>query len=380
MEEPANGALQDVRVVDFSRVLAGPLCTMILGDLGADVVKVEQPGSGDETRGWGPPHHGGDAVYFLSLNRNKRSVVLDLGTESGRRAARGLAARSDVLVENFRPGLMERFGLDYESLRRENRRLIYCSITSFRSGPETRPGYDILMQALSGLMSMTGPPGGEPVKVGVALLDVIAGLHAALGILAALHARGADGQGQRVEVSLFEASVAALVNQAANYLLGGVVPRAMGTEHPNIVPYQVFLAADRSFVLAAANDRFFQRTCELIGRPELARDPRFRTNEDRVRNRKALIGLLHDVFRTRPASTWLALLEGKVPCGPVRTLDEVFDSPEGRAMVELITDAARGTFPLVANPIRLSATPVQTRLPPPRLGEHTREVLSAGSS
>ncbi|HXF72064.1 MAG TPA: CoA transferase [Actinomycetota bacterium] len=370
--------LGGIRVLDLSRVLAGPLCTMILGDLGADVVKVERPGVGDDTRGWGPPFVGADAAYFLALNRNKRSVALDLDTEEGLAAARRLARRADVLVENFRPGLVRRWGLDHDTLARDNPGLVSCSLTAFGEEGELagRPGYDIVVQAVSGLMSVTGERGGRPVKVGVALLDVIAGLYAAVGILAALRERERTGRGRRVAVSLFDASVAALVNQAANVLLGGLVPGPMGTEHPNIVPYQAFEAADRPFILAAGNDRLFERTCEAIGRPELARDPRFSTNEARVRNRELLVPILAEVFRTRPAADWLeALAARSVPAAPVRRIDEVFASPEGRAMVELVPDPARGTLRLVANPIALDGRRPPIRRPPPLLGEHTEEVL-----
>jgi crotonobetainyl-CoA:carnitine CoA-transferase CaiB-like acyl-CoA transferase len=369
--------LEGVRILDFSRVLAGPLCTMILGDLGADVIKVEQPGEGDETRGWGPPFVGDDAAYFLAVNRNKRSVALDLATPEGARAARALVGTADVVLENFRPGLMQRFGLDYGTLRKQNPGLIYCAISAYAGEPGTsRPGYDIVMQAVSGLMSITGPRGGGPVKVGVAVLDVVAGLYAAVGILAALEARQRTGRGDRLEISLFEASVAALVNQAANHLVSGVVPGPMGTEHPNIVPYQVFPAADRPFVLAAGNDRLFERTCQAIGRPELGTDERFATNGDRVRNRDVLIPLLAALFADRPADEWLRLLEGAgVPCAPVRRLDEVFASPEGRAAVEEVDDASRGVLRLVASPIRLEGTGQAKSRPPPRLGEHTEEVL-----
>ncbi len=370
-------ALQGTRVLDFSRVLAGPLCTMLLGDLGAEVVKVEQPGAGDDTRHWGPPFVAGDAAYFLSLNRNKRSVALDLATLEGRSAALALAREADVVVENFRPGLMHAFGLDYETLAATNPGLVYCSITSFGDDPAgTRPGYDIVVQALSGLLSITGPRGGDPAKVGVALLDVVTGLYATIGIQAALGARATTGRGQQVSVSLFDASVAALVNQAANFLLGGVVPGPMGTEHPNIVPYQAFHAADRPFILAAGNDRFFIRTCEVLGRPELAADPDFATNAARVEHRGGLIPILEEAFRARPAAEWLAALDAAaVPCAPIRTMDEVFASPEGRATVQEVADPLRGVLRLVANPLRMSATPPGIRLPPPRLGEHTDEVL-----
>jgi crotonobetainyl-CoA:carnitine CoA-transferase CaiB-like acyl-CoA transferase len=373
-----TGALAGLRVLDFTRVLAGPFCTMTLGDLGADVVKVEQPEKGDDTRHWGPPFVGDDAAYFLSLNRNKRSVTLDLRTSVGKDAARSLAVGSDVLVENFRPGLMATFGLDHDSLRAANPGLVYCSITAFRPGAEaSKPGYDIIMQAVSGLMSITGPKGGPPIKVGVALLDVISGLYAVIGILAALEARGRTGQGQLVTVPLFDTAVAALVNQAANHLLGGVVPGPMGNEHPNIVPYQDFPAADRPFIVAVGNDRLFQRLCEVVGRPELSSDPRFASNEDRVRNREDLVARLTAVFRTRPVEQWIRLLEERgIPCAPIRRMDEVFASPEGRAAVVEVADPVRGPLRLVASPILFSATPGSARLSPPRLAEHTEEILA----
>jgi crotonobetainyl-CoA:carnitine CoA-transferase CaiB-like acyl-CoA transferase len=374
---PTGLPLAGIRVADFSRVLAGPLATMLLGDLGADVVKVERPLTGDDTRGWGPPFVGGDAAYFLSLNRNKRSVTLDLGTEDGRSAARRLALASDVVVENFRPGLMERFGLDHASLSAEHPGLVYCSLTAFGEGDETaRPGYDIIVQALSGLMSFTGHP-GEPTKVGVALLDVVCGLYACNAIQAALLGRNSTGRGSRVSVSLFDASVAALVNQAANYLLGGLVPQPLGNAHPNIVPYQLFEAADRPFILAAGNDRLFERTCGVIGRPELASDERFVTNADRVRNRDQLIPIVSQELARRPAAEWLTALEAaSVPCAPVRTLDEVFASPEGSASIQTIDDRERGSLRLVADPIRVDGRVPPARMPPPRLGEHTEDVRS----
>ncbi|HEX5950201.1 MAG TPA: CoA transferase [Actinomycetota bacterium] len=370
--------LEGVRVADFSRVLAGPLATMLLADLGADVIKVERPGTGDDTRGWGPPFVGPDAAYFLSLNRNKRSVALDLATPQGAAAARRLALSADVVVENFRPGLMARFGLDHDSLAAERPDLVTCSLVAFGEEGEaaSRPGYDIIVQALSGLMSFTGQPGGEPTKVGVALLDVICGLYAANGILAALLERQATGRGRRIVVSLYETSLAATVNQAANYLLGGVVPGPLGNQHPNIVPYQLFEAADRPFILAAGNDRMFERTCQVLDRPELASDERFATNEARVRHREALIPLLSEAFRRRPASEWLAALEAAgVPSSPVLRMDEVFATSEGRRMVQEVDDPERGPLRLVADPIRLDGELPPIRRPPPRLGEHTEEVL-----
>jgi glutaryl-CoA transferase len=377
-DAPNSLPLAGIRVADFSRVLAGPLATMLLADLGADVVKIERPETGDDTRGWGPPFvEGGDAAYFLSLNRNKRSVALDLATDEGRSAARRLALSSDVVVENFRPGLMQTFGLDHETLSAERPDLVYCSLTAFGDRAGGRPGYDIIVQALSGLMSFTGHPGEEPTKVGVALLDVICGLYAANAIQAALLRRSSTGRGGRVTVSLFDASVAALVNQAANYLLGGVVPGPLGNAHPNIVPYQLFDASDRPFILAAGNDRLFERTCEVIGRPELAADERFVTNADRVRHREALIPILAEAFATRTADEWVEALEAaSVPTAPVRTVDEVFASPEGAAALQEVDDPVRGLLRLVAEPIHVDGRVPPVRLPPPRLGEHTDQVLS----
>ena len=370
--------LEGVRVADFSRVLAGPLATMLLADLGADVIKVERPDTGDDTRAWGPPFIGEDAAYFLSLNRNKRSVALDLQTSEGAAAARRIALSADVVIENFRPGLMARFGLDHYSLAAERPDLVTCSLIAFGEQGESasRPGYDIIVQALSGLMSFTGQPGGEPTKVGVALLDVVCGLYAANGILAALLERRATGRGRRIVVSLYETSLAAMVNQAANFLLGGLVPGPLGNQHPNIVPYQLFEAADRPFILAAGNDRMFERTCEVLGRPELAADERFATNEARVRRRDELIPVLAEAFRARAASEWLSALEAAgVPCSPVLRMDEVFTSPEGARMVQEVDDPERGTLRLVADPIRLDGALPPVRRPPPRLGEHTDEVL-----
>jgi crotonobetainyl-CoA:carnitine CoA-transferase CaiB-like acyl-CoA transferase len=372
--------LAGLRVVDLSRVLAGPLCTMILGDLGADVVKVERPDGGDDTRGWGPPFVGADAAYFLSLNRNKRSVTIDLRTPDGVAAVRRLAADADILIENFRPGLMSDLGLDPGSLRAANPRLVTCSLTAFAdtvADGAARPGYDIIVQALSGLMSVTGEPDRPPVKVGVALLDVIAGLYAAIGILAAVHERATTGLGRHVDVALYDAAVAAMVNQAANTLIGGLVPGPMGTAHPNIVPYQAFEAADRPFILAAGNDRLFRRTCEVAGHPEWADDVRFATNDARVRNRATLVPMLRDTFSARPASDWLEALErAAVPCAPVRTMHDVFTSPEGLALVQEVDDPERGTvLRLVKSPIRFDGAATPIRRPPPTLGAHSEEVL-----
>ena len=376
----APAPLDGVRVIDLSRVLAGPLATQTLGDLGADVVKIERPGEGDDTRHWGPPFAGDDAAYFLALNRNKRSVAIDLKTAGGVDAVRRLAAGADVLIENFRPGLMRELGLDLGELRRANPHLVTCSLTAFgdeASEGASRPGYDIIVQALCGLMSVTGEPGGEPVKAGVALLDVITGLYATIGIVAALAERSSTGIGRHVSVSLFDASVAAMVNQAANTLIGGIVPAALGTAHPNIVPYQAFQASDRSFIIAGGNDRLFRRVCEIVGHREWADDERFATNEARVEHRDVLIALLSAELSTRTAAEWIEELEAaSVPCSPIRTMAEVFTSAEGAALVEEVADPGRGeTLRLVANPLRFDGERLATRLVPPALGEHDREVL-----
>jgi crotonobetainyl-CoA:carnitine CoA-transferase CaiB-like acyl-CoA transferase len=372
--------LAGCRILDLSRVLAGPLATQTLGDLGADVIKVERPGEGDDTRQWGPPFVAGDAAYYLSLNRNKRSIEIDLKTVEGVRSIRRLAANSDVLIENFRPGLMTDLGLGLDDLRAETPSLITCSLTAFGDevpGGAGRPGYDIIVQALSGLMSVTGEPDGEPVKAGVALLDVIAGLQAAIGILAALQERTRTGRGRHVSVALFDAAASAMVNQAANHLLGGLVAGRMGTAHPNICPYQAFHGSDRPFILAAGNDRLFRRTCEVVGHPDWADDPRFTTNGVRVANRGELVSRLSGVFRTRTAGEWIEALEAAaVPCAPIRTFDEVFASTEGAALVEDVDDPARDVvLRLVRNPIRLDGSALATRLPPPVLGADTDEVL-----
>ena len=299
---PSPAPLAGVKVVDLSRILAGPLCTMVLADLGADVIKVERPGEGDDTRHWGPPFAGDDAAYFLSLNRNKRSVTADLGSPEGVALVRDLLSTADVLIENFRPGLMARFGLALDDLREAHPRLVTCSLTAFGADAARRrhdPATTSSCRRMSGLMSVTGERDGEPTKAGVALLDVISGLYAAVGVLAALRERDVTGHGRHVSVSLFDASVAAMVNQAANYLIGGVVPQRMGTEHPNIVPYQSFHAKDRPFILAAGNDRLFARTCDVVGHPEWADDPRFATNESRVVHRDELIPMLEEAFAQR---------------------------------------------------------------------------------
>jgi crotonobetainyl-CoA:carnitine CoA-transferase CaiB-like acyl-CoA transferase len=369
----ADSALGRLRILDFSRVLAGPLATMTLADLGAEVTKVERPGTGDDTRSWGPPHDAtGEATYFQSVNRNKRSVVLDLRDEDDLAEARRLALESDVVVENFRPGVMAKLGLDYESLAPENPGLVYCSITGFGgSGPGAElPGYDLLVQALGGLMSITGEPEGEPLKVGVALVDVIAGLYAAVGVLAALEHRRESGEGQLIEVDLLSALLAGLVNQSSAYTVAGVVPGRMGNRHPSIAPYELLRCGEGDLVLAVGNDRQFADLCEVLGVPGLATEERFATNPARVENRAALRSLLEAPLATRPATEWVELLEAhRVPAGVVNDIAAAFDFAEQLGLdptIEIPREDG-SSVRLPRNPIVLSKTPASYRLPPPRL-------------
>jgi crotonobetainyl-CoA:carnitine CoA-transferase CaiB-like acyl-CoA transferase len=366
-----SAALPRIRVLDFSRVLAGPFATMMLGDLGAQVTKVERPGTGDDTRAWGPPYdEAGNATYFESVNRNKQSLVLDLSEPAGLDRARQLAYESDVLVENFRPGLMDSVGLGYERLRVANPRLIYCSITGFGAEAAQLPGYDLLVQALGGLMSITGPADGHPHKVGVALVDVLAGLFATIGILTAILHRGATGEGQRVEVDLLSSLLAAMVNQSAAYTAGGVVPERMGNQHPSIAPYEPLACADGDLVVAVGNDRQFASLCSVLSAPELADDPRFASNSSRVANRPALITELERRLATRPAAEWAAeLTEARVPAGVVNDIAGAFRLAEGLGLDPIVALAREdGTeVGLPRNPIRLSATPPSYRLAPPDL-------------
>ncbi len=370
-----SGALGPVKILDFSRVLAGPFATMMLADFGAEVTKVERPGGGDETRAWGPPYdERGEATYFQSVNRNKASVVLDLSSEEGLAELRLRAREADVLVENFRPGLMADKGLDYETLRAENPRLVYCSITGFGSGEggAALPGYDLLIQALGGLMGITGAPDGEPMKVGVAVVDVLAGLFATVGILVALRAREETGEGQLVEVDLYSALLAAMVNQGSAYTIAGVVPERLGNRHPSISPYEVYATAEGELVLAVGNDRQFAALCEELGAPELATDERFATNPDRVANREALGAELERLLAARPAADWAAaLLARRVPAGQVNDLGAAFEFAE-RIGLDPTVEIPRedgSTVNLTRNPIKLSATPATYRSAPPTLPE-----------
>ena len=358
-------------MLDLSRVLAGPYCTMLLSDLGADVVKVERPGEGDETRAWGPPSAEGEAAYFLAVNRGKRSVALDLARPEGQEVVQRLARAADVVVENFRPGTAERLGAGYEQLARENPGLVYCSITGFGSerGSLGRPGYDFVVQAESGLMAITGEPDGEPLKVGVAVVDVLAGYAAATAILAALLARGQTGRGERIEISLLDTALSALVNVAESALLTGAEPERFGNAHPNIVPYQTFATADGAVAVAAANDGLYQRLCGAIDRPDLAADERFGTNPGRVEHRDELVAELAKAFAARPAEEWLERLDGAgVPAGKVRGVREALEEAE----IVTVEHPTIGALPLVASPLGPRSDP----LPPPLLGEHTREVLA----
>jgi crotonobetainyl-CoA:carnitine CoA-transferase CaiB-like acyl-CoA transferase len=368
-------ALGPLKILDFSRVLAGPFATMMLADFGAEVTKVERPGVGDETRTWGPPYdERGEATYFQSVNRNKDSVAIDMGSDEGLAELRRRAREADVLVENFRPGLMASKGLDYDSLRPENPGLIYCSITGFGGSGEGAelPGYDLLVQGLAGLMSITGDPDGEPMKVGVALVDVLSGLFATVGILTALRHRDRTGEGQRVEVDLFSALLAAMVNQGSAYTIAGVVPQRLGNQHPSISPYEVYATGEGELVLAVGNDRQFAALCEVIGAPELASDPRFATNPRRVENRKSLGAELERYLAARSAADWSAeLLARRVPAGQVNDLGAAFEfaTSIGLAPTVEIPREDGSTVSLTRNPIRLSASPATYRTAPPLLPE-----------
>ncbi len=385
------GALSHIRVLDLSRILAGPWAGQMLADLGADVIKVERPGAGDDTRGWGPPwlrdEAGEDthvAAYYLCANRNKRSVTIDITRPEGQELVRKLAAESDVVLENFKLGGLKQYGLDYASLQAVNPRLVYCSITGFgQDGPYApRAGYDFLIQGLGGLMSITGRPdeeeGGGPMKVGVALTDILTGLYATNAVLAALAWRERSGEGQFIDLALLDVQVACLANQAMNYLTTGSNPSRLGNAHPNIVPYQDFPTADGYMILAIGNDSQFARFCREAGRAELAADTRFATNRARVGNRAELIPLLKRLTIERSTAEWIAALEAiSVPCGPINTLADVFADPQvvARGLKVEMPHPLAGSVPLVANPIRLSSTPVEYRSPPPLLGEHTDAVL-----
>ena len=382
MSDRLPGPLDGVRVLDLTRVLAGPYCTMFLGDLGAEVVKVERPQAGDDTRGWGPPFLGGESAYFLCVNRNKKSLVLDLKSDRGIELLRRLAGAADVLVENFRPGAMERLGLGEKELRALNPRLIYASLSGFGAdGPMSDwPGYDLIVQAWGGLMSITGMPDGQPTKVGVAIVDIVAGLMLGKAIVAALFAREKFGVGQKIDTSLLEAEVACLINVGSNYLIEGSVPGRWGNAHPSIVPYQSFQSVDGYLVIGVASEGIWRRFCQAIGKAEFADDPRFAKNSDRVENRVELIGILSEVFLSRDTDAWLGLLnDAEVPCAPVQTVDQVFSAQQvlHREMLVEVEHPTAGAVRMAGMPVKFSTTPASIRLPPPLLGQHSEEVLEA---
>ena len=391
MTQQRQAPLAGIRVLDLSRVLAGPWCTQNLADLGADVIKVERPGVGDDTRGWGPPflkdEQGKDtteAAYYLSTNRNKRSIEVDLASEDGAKLVRELAAHCDILVENFKVGGLKQYGLDYESMKKDFPSLIYCSITGFgQDGPfAPRPGYDFMIQGMGGLMSITGErddlPGGGPQKAGVAVTDIITGMYATVAILAALQERNRSGLGQHLDIALLDSHISMLANQNLNYMTSGVAPTRAGNAHQNVVPYQVFKAADGYLILAVGNDSQFRSFANAIGQPALGTDPRFATNRMRVTNRAELIPMLEKIILAGKRDEWIDRMEvAGVPCGPIQSIDQVFAHPQvkHRKIWQTVPHPVAGSSPTTASPMRFSATPVQYRRHAPLLGEHTQEIL-----
>lgn len=373
-------ALKGVKVIDLSRVLAGPYCTMILGDLGADVMKVEAPGGSDDTRSWGPPDLEGQSAYYLCANRNKRAMTLNLKTEEGREILRHLIKEADILIHNFKTGTMEAWGLSCEDLHQINPRLIYCSITGFgETGPyKALPGYDAIIQAMGGMMSITGSKEGEPMKVGVAIADLAAGLYAAIGILAALHEREHSGTGQKIDIALLDAEISLLANVASNYLVSGEIPKRYGNQHPNIVPYQTFKVKDGDIMIAVGNDRQFKKLCELMNAPELSVDPKFHTNSERLTHRDELICILQDIFKPFTVTTLHNMLtEAGLPSGSILDMHQLFSDPQviAREMKLEIQHPTAGRIPLVGSPLKLTRTPVTMERHPPLIGEHTDEIL-----
>jgi formyl-CoA transferase len=381
IQENSNHPLAGIRIVDLSRVLAGPYCTMMLGDLGAEVIKVERPGVGDDTRRWGPPWAGDESAYYLCVNRNKKSITVNLKCEQGREIVRELVRRSDVLVENFRFATMDKLGLGYEALRKLNPGLIYCSITGYgQTGPyRERPGYDFVIQAEGGGMSITGPAEGPPMKVGVAIVDITAGLFATISIMAALYERENSGQGQQLDIALLDSQVAWLANVGSNYLVSGKRPERHGNAHPNIVPYEPFATSDGWVAVGVGNDRQWQRLCALAGWDDLAGDERFATNPQRVKHRDVLVPVLRERFRARTSEEWRsALLSVGIPCGPINTIDQVFSDAQvlARDMLVEFPHPTAGKVKMAGSPLKLSRTPVCIDAPPPLLGQHTEEVLN----
>ena len=377
----SEGALSDIRVVDLSRILAGPYCTMLLADYGAEVIKIEQPGQGDGTRQWGPPWLEGESAYFLSVNRNKKSLTLNLKSDEGQAILKKLCQNADVLIENFKPGTMERMGLDYDTLRQDNPGLIYCSISGYgQTGPyRDRPGYDFMIQAQGGIMSVTGPADGEPHKVGVAIVDITAGLFASNAILAALHYRERSGQGQFIDVALLDTQVAWLANVAHNYFASGSQPKRYGNGHPNIVPYQSFKAADGYVALAVGSDGQYRAFCEAVGRPDLWEDERFQRNAGRVEQREILVPLLQELFAGRTAGAWIdLLLAAGIPVGPINDIPTILADPQvaARQMVQEVEHDTAGTIQMLGPVAKLSRTPAEIRQAPPVLGSDSDSVLA----
>jgi formyl-CoA transferase len=380
--------LDNIRILDITRALAGPYCTMMLGDLGADVIKVERPGSGDETRGWGPPFVGkpygsypGESAYFIAANRNKRSLTVNIQTADGQEIVRRLAGISDVLVENYRTGDLDKMGLGYPDLHSLYPKLIYCSISGYgRTGPfAERPGYDAILQAEGGMMSITGPVDGPPSRAGIPIIDITSGMFAATAILAALRARDFTSEGQLVDISLFDSHIALLTNVASNYLVGGEPPRRFGNAHPNLVPYDAFSARDGWFIVGVANDKQWGQLCNVLARPDLKTDSRFAANRDRVGNREVLVAELNSIFSQRDVDDWLAdLIQAGLPCGPINPIPEVFAHPQAQAREMTLESehASAGTIRLTGFPYKFSGTPAEIHRPPPLLGEHTDEVLT----
>lgn len=374
------GALNNIKILDLSRVLAGPYCTMILGDLGAEVIKVEAPGGSDETRKWGPPFQNGVSAYYLSANRNKKSITVDLKTPEGIEAIKELVKESDVILNNFKTGTMERFGLDYETLAALNPGIVYASITGFgQTGPEKDlPGYDFIIQAMSGLMSITGNEESGPQKVGVAITDVLTGLYACIGIQAALLERTVSGKGQKIDIALYDSAVSALVNIASNYLMAGKIPSRLGNTHANIVPYQTFKTADGELAVAVGNDHQFRAFCTVLNKPGLADDERFRSNPDRVQNRERIIPLLQEVLLAKPTAYWREeCRKHNIPCGPIQNLEQVVKDPQllARDMIMEMVHPTAGPIKMIGSPLKLSRTPVELRLHPPDPGEYDEEIL-----
>lgn len=375
-----TGALEEIKVLDLSRVLAGPYCTMILGDLGAEVIKVEAPGGSDETRAWGPPFQKDVSAYYLSTNRNKKSITIDLKTETGVEKIKELVRQSDVVVHNFKTGTMERFGLDYNVLEKINPQLVYCSITGFgETGPyKDLPGYDFIIQAMSGLMSINGDEKSGPVKFGVAITDILTGLYACIGIQGALLERTTSGEGQKIDISLYDTAVSSLVNIGSNYLMSGKIPEQLGNQHANIVPYQAFSTLDGELVIAVGNDKQFKALCTILGKPEYSSDEKFITNKARVKHRSSLIPLLQKVFLTQSTNYWQGRCqENNIPCGPIQTIDKVVEDPQLRARSMFLSTEhpIAGKVHMVGSPLKLSKTPITLRHHPPSAGEHNKEIL-----